>query len=170
MTETIEEFLKFFKGDISDVNVTLKQVLDRPHRLMESAFIDYGVEYQYKSSFRDDTELILCESRFNQVLINIYQNSLDAMIESNIKEGKILVSIYEENSKIIFEIKDNAGGIKDDVLPKIFDPYFSTKSKNGTGIGLYMSKLIVENNLLGDIEAFNIDDGVCFKIILPLIK
>ena len=86
------------------------------------------------------------------------------------KTLKIYIRIYEENKHGILEIEDNGGGIDEDVLPKIFDPYFTTKHQSqGTGIGLYMSKVIVEQNMHGTLEAFNVNNGMLFRVLIPMI-
>jgi signal transduction histidine kinase len=104
-----------------------------------------------------------------QVLINLLKNAKEAMDKKNIDKKKIFITTESSEDSASISICDNAGGIKDEIIEKIFDPYFSTKSdKNGTGLGLYMSKTIVEKHLEGKIEVYNKDEGVCFVITLPL--
>ncbi|MEA3490962.1 MAG: ATP-binding protein [Campylobacterota bacterium] len=75
----------------------------------------------------------------------------------------------KESDKYILEVSDNGGGIQEEIIENIFDPYFSTKSKkNGTGLGLYMSKIITEEHCDGELQVENITDGVLFKVILPM--
>ena len=98
-----------------------------------------------------------------QVVLNILKNAEDNFLEKDIKEAYIKITT---NDKVI-SICDNGGGISDDIIDKIFDPYFSTKDeKNGTGLGLYMSKRIVEEHHKAKLKVENTDDGVCFKIEL----
>jgi len=102
-----------------------------------------------------------------QVLLNILKNAQEALISNCIENKKIFITLKEDKESVIISICDNAGGIKDEILSKIFDPYFSTKTeKNGTGLGLYMSKIIVDKHLNGSLVAENRDDGICFRIIL----
>jgi signal transduction histidine kinase len=91
------------------------------------------------------------------------------MIERNTQDRQINIFSYEKNDRLFVEFEDNAGGIKDKVIEKIFDPYFSTKTnKNGTGLGLYMSKTIIEQHSLGKIDVYNTNTGTKFVIQLPL--
>ncbi|NCB12500.1 MAG: HAMP domain-containing histidine kinase, partial [Erysipelotrichia bacterium] len=118
------------------------------------------------------------ESELIQVFINIINNSIDAF--ENISEDKyIFIDVKEFDNKIVIKIKDNAGGIDKNIIDKIFDPYFTTKSeKQGTGIGLYMSKEIITKHLNGSVEASNIEfeylnkshHGAIFTITIPLNK
>lgn len=102
-----------------------------------------------------------------QVVLNILKNSQDNFVEHETQKAHILISSYDTETGVVLEFLDNGGGIPEDVLPYIFDPYFSTKTeKNGTGIGLYMSKTIVEEHHDGRLEAINRDNGVCFKVSL----
>jgi len=104
-------------------------------------------------------------NEFSQVLLNIFTNAKDALIEKKTIKPKVSVHSFEENSKIIVEIEDNAGGINENIMKKIFDPYFTTKDKtSGTGIGLYMSKMIIENSMNGEISIYNSPKGAVFRI------
>ena len=96
---------------------------------------------------------------------------------SEIKNKYIFIDIYKEENKVIILIKDNAGGIKENILTRIFEPYFTTKHKSqGTGIGLYMSQEIIINHMNGAISCYNSNfeynnktyKGAAFKISLPL--
>lgn len=107
-------------------------------------------------------------NQFSQVVLNIINNSLDAMKENN-NGRQIIIDITEENSLIKVFIKNNGHLISDDILKKVFDPYFTTKSnEDGTGIGLYMTKMIIESNFDGNIEMYNQDELVVTKIILQV--
>lgn len=100
-----------------------------------------------------------------QAMINILTNSKEALIRKNIALPKIDIFCYEDENYIYIKISDNAGGIEDEILPNIFTPYFSTKTnKNGSGLGLYMTKTIVEDALDGTLHIQNIKDGVEFTI------
>ena len=101
-----------------------------------------------------------------QVVLNILKNSQDNFKEKNIKDPKIIISCNcSVSDKISIMLCDNGGGVSEDVIENIFDPYFSTKSeKNGTGLGLYMSKIIVEDHHNGSLKVKNMDGGVCFTI------
>ncbi len=104
-------------------------------------------------------------NEFAQVLLNIFTNAKDALIEKKIEKPKVIVRTFSENSCAVIEIEDNAGGIGEDIIKKIFDPYFTTKDKSvGTGIGLYMSKMIIENNMKGKIYAKNSEKGAVMRI------
>lgn len=103
-----------------------------------------------------------------QVLINIIKNAKEALVEHNTSQKEISISAQTNEEELSLSICDNAGGIESTIMPKIFQPYFTTKDeKNGTGLGLYMSKTIIEKHLGGTITAFNKEDGVCFEIKLP---
>jgi signal transduction histidine kinase len=102
-----------------------------------------------------------------QAVVNIINNAKDALAEKEIHKRKIEITLEEVDGDISLKIKDNAGGIPEEIIDEIFNPYFSTKSaKEGTGLGLYMTKLIVEEHAGGTIRVSNGDGGACFEIIL----
>eukprot|EP01156_Anaeramoeba_ignava_P017556 Anaeramoba_ignava/a8336_5.p2 GENE.a8336_5~~a8336_5.p2 ORF type:complete len:110 (-),score=2.84 a8336_5:590-919(-) len=106
-----------------------------------------------------------------QVLINIISNAKDAIIINKIPNGKIMLEIENDKENVTIKIKDNGGGIPGKVIKKIYEPYFTTKFESkGTGIGLYMSKIIIEKNMKGSISVSNTKNGAEFKISLPLGK
>jgi C4-dicarboxylate-specific signal transduction histidine kinase len=120
---------------------------------------------EHKLDYEDNYKL---DDRLDHVLLNIYQNANDALNNNeSVKEKKICTKIYNTENQTIIEISDNAGGISKEIKEKIFDPYFSTKSKNGTGLGLYMSKNIVEKYIGGQLKVTNTEVGACFHIIIP---
>lgn len=105
------------------------------------------------------------ESELKQVVLNLIKNAEDALIENKIQDAKIIINI----DKNILTVSDNAGGIPEDIIDKIFEPYFSTKiKKDGTGLGLYMSKLIVEDHCSGKLNVKNSNEGACFSMSLEV--
>jgi len=111
------------------------------------------------------------EAEFQQVILNIINNSKDEFIEKNIKDAKISIDIKEDQDFIIINISDNAGGINKDALDKVFEPYFTTKEQGkGTGMGLYMSKMIICDNMSGNLSVKNISNGALFSIKLNKIS
>jgi len=125
----------------------------------------------------DFIELLGIENNLKQIVLNILHNAQDIFRDRNIKNRKINLYAYMSDNHIYIEISDNAGGIKSDILPKIFDPYFTTRHETqGTGLGLYMSKELIHKGFNGDIYAINknlCDDdgdskaGACFTIKIP---
>ena len=103
-----------------------------------------------------------------QIILNLIKNAMDAYIENEISPRDINIEIIQDLKNTTLKISDNAGGIPKDIIDKIFDPYFSTKSeKNGTGLGLYMSKMIVQDHLCGDLLVDVKGSSTTFSIIIP---
>jgi C4-dicarboxylate-specific signal transduction histidine kinase len=106
-------------------------------------------------------------NEYTQVAVSILTNAKDALIERKIKEAEINVTLLKENGNVILTISDNAGGIEAGHMQKIFDPYFTTKHKSmGTGLGLYISKMIIEKNMGGALRVENSDEGAAFSITM----
>ncbi|HJE03646.1 ATP-binding protein [Aliarcobacter thereius] len=110
-----------------------------------------------------DKEINSYKNDYSQVVLNLITNSKDALILNKIEEPKIKIVLDLEEEKSILKVFDNAGGIDKKYSELIFDPYFTTKDK-GSGIGLYMSKMIIETHFKGEIKAQNIEDGVVFLL------
>ncbi|QWR78542.1 ATP-binding protein [Candidatus Magnetomonas plexicatena] len=172
MSKTIDDFRNFFmptkKKVQFDVNSAIEELLSMFLQIFNKSDIDFSVKVEH------DTVLLTegYPSEFKQVVLNILNNSKDAIIskigsDTN-KHGKIEINLCnnESKSKIIVSIKDNGGGIPDDVIEKIFDSYFTTKGAEGTGVGLYMSKTIIETNMGGSLTVKNVDGGAEFVISL----
>jgi C4-dicarboxylate-specific signal transduction histidine kinase len=107
------------------------------------------------------------EMELSQVFINIVTNSIQAYTQREIENKKIEIKSYKENDKVMLTIADYAGGIDDENLEKLFDPYFTTK-ENGTGIGLYMVKLVIENSFKGELKVENDSNGLKFSMSFPI--
>lgn len=107
-------------------------------------------------------------NEYQQVLLNIINNAKDVLIEKNIKNPTIKISAYEEDTYVVLYVEDNGGGVLVEPKGKIFEPYFTTKSESdGTGIGLYMSKIIVDKNMKGKLRVRNTKEGAKFAIFVP---
>jgi PAS domain S-box-containing protein len=161
LSSIIDDFRNFYRPDKQTVLSTFRTIIDKAliivQNSIESDRIELIKEYSNEQEFEmHDTEML-------QVILNIIKNAQDNFKEKGISHPQIKI-IVDNN---ILLICDNGGGIPHEVLEKIFDPYFSTKDeKNGTGIGLYMSKTIIENHHQGTLSAYNEKNGVCFKIQL----
>ncbi|MFT5873194.1 MAG: PAS domain S-box-containing protein [Clostridium sp.] len=167
MSVTIDDFRYFFKPIMDKGNFSLYDSIVSTMELIEENFKFHKIEINVKKT--DDVEAYGYSNHFSQVIFNIINNAIDALVESNTKIKKIEIEITSNEFFNTVEIKDNAGGIDELIAKGIFEPYFTTKqNKQGTGLGLYMSKMIIEKNFNGSIKFSNTDDGACFKISIPV--
>lgn len=163
LSSTIDDFRNFYKPNKEAVNTTLEELITRAIKIMKSSLDSDNIEMLYE--YNDKQMIKLYENETIQVVLNILKNAQDNFKEKKIENPQIKITTKENGISIC----DNGGGIPEDILPKIFDPYYSTKDeKNGTGLGLYMSKTIVEEHHNGKLQVSNRDDGVCFTIELYL--
>ncbi len=166
LSQTIDDFRNFFKPDKSATWFTLTEAVERTLSMTEQTLYDYEIEVQFVA---EKLPPIHCfENEVVQVLLNLIKNAEDALIERKIPEPKITIGLQNGGKTQSIIIEDNAGGISKETIDRIFDPYFSTKSKNGTGLGLYMSKTIIEEHCHGKLEFENTEEGARFTVILPV--
>lgn len=160
MSQTIDDFRNFFRPDKEKVSFSIDDAINRTVALIEGSFRNLNLNIYSRSN----GEAIIkgYQNEFCQALLNIIQNARDALVTRKIKDGVLLISTVAQNGKTKITIKDNAGGIPEEVIDKIFEPYFSTKGLQGTGIGLFMSKKIIESSMGGRITARNADSGAEF--------
>ncbi len=161
LSKTIEDFRNFFKKNREKEEVFLDKIVDDVIRIVRHPLEIKGVKLEIIR--KNPLKVKTFSSELKQVLLNLIKNSQDAFEERGVDKPLIQIEIVE--NKIV--VKDNAGGIPSEIIDKIFDPYFSTKNKNGTGIGLYMSKIIVEKHCGGELTAGNWEKGAVFCIKLP---
>jgi signal transduction histidine kinase len=163
---TIENFKNFFKPEDVSKKVFLKDTIDQAVSILKPILDEYGIKISVNSSCTQEVEVY--KNEFTQVIIHMINNAKDALVEKNIENPYVNIDINDNNGYVLIDISDNAGGIDDEIIDKVFDPYFSTKSKNETGLGLYMAKIIIEIYLSGFISVVNNDDGAVFTVKLPI--
>jgi signal transduction histidine kinase len=154
LSDTIEDFRNFFKTDKEETLFNIENIFDKVFKLTDAQFKNHEIIF-----IKDihNFELFGFENEFIQALINILNNAKDAL--ENIDNPRLIfISTYEENNKAIIKITDNAGGIEEDIIDKICEPYFTTKHQSkGTGIGLYMTEEIIVKHMNGSLVFKNID-------------
>ncbi len=159
---TIDEFRKFFRPNQVRSLMNIKTMIDSTLLLMKDNLISSKIDVEILGN--KNIELLCAPNEFKHIFINLINNSKDAFDENNINNRKIIFEIIQEDN-IIIKISDNAGGIPEHIINKIFDSNFTTKEKTkGSGIGLYLTKQIIDK-LNAKITVENIDGGACFAII-----
>lgn len=165
LSTTIDDFRSFFKNGNEKVKTNYNKIINTSLSIVEASLISKDIKIIKELECK--YEFIAFENELKQVVLNLIKNAEDILMENQILNPYIKIKTYEKNGYYILEIIDNGGGIPEDIIEKIFDPYFSTKKKkDGTGLGLYMSKTIVEEHSEGSLKVSNTQDGVKFKIIL----
>ena len=174
LSQTIDDFRSFFKEKKLKENFLLEDSYKKVLNLMSSNFKAMQIDVIENI---ENVEIETFENELIQVIMNILTNAKDVLLsKGNDFRKLIFIEIYKENDKSIFSIKDNAGGIPIENIEKIFEPYFTTKGDEGTGIGLHMSKEIIQNHMNGELKVENSTfdyqgeeyKGAKFTIILPL--
>jgi len=163
---TIDSFRSYFKPGAQKETVLVSTVITDTLSLLQHVTDKDKIDISYAAE--DSISLTIYRNELLQVFLNVVKNSQEELSRLNIEKPKITILEEKGTSKHKVTICDNAGGIDDEILPKVFEPYFSTKSKNGSGLGLYMCKTIIEDYLNGKITCYNRDGGACFEILLPI--
>jgi len=165
MSSTIDDFRNFFKPDKSKKYFSLKRSLDEVLNIIGKTIQNQNICLNIEID--EDIKILGYKNEFEQVILNILSNAKDALISTKTGNPYIHISVKKSLDCVKIYIDDNGGGIKLEPIDKIFEPYISTKEESdGTGIGLYMSKIIIEKNMQGKIIAYNTKAGASFIIVL----
>jgi len=168
MSKTIEDFRNYYKPEKQKEEFLLKDSIDSALFIVNSALKSSNIKVNTLYS-KNDLKLTSYKNEFSQAFLNIITNAKDILIQRQIEEPLINIEVSQKEDSIVICVNDNAGGIDNEILSKVFDPYFTTKHKSqGTGIGLYMTKMIIENNMNGNIEVENTSFGARFIITLKI--
>jgi len=163
MASTIDNFRDFYKPAKEKekflISKAIKKSMDIMKPLLEINDISISCEIHH------DSKIVSYENEYSQVILNLITNAKDELISREIKKPRIEIEVFLKNHKTITTVKDNAGGINQESIDKVFEPYFTTKEL-GSGIGLYMSKTIIDSHFKGELKVKNIDDGACFIIVI----
>ncbi|RXJ76320.1 hypothetical protein CRV03_09465 [Arcobacter sp. F155] len=169
LSETIDTFRDFIKEEKETKEIVIQERIDETLKIVRASLENSHIKLINNIDYENPIKVELVAEELAQVLINILNNAKDVILQRKIEDGTITLALIKTNKNFKITIEDNAKGIEKDVLPKIFDPYFTTKHQfHGTGLGLYMSKIIVEKHLFGQLEVENTKKGAKFTITIPL--
>ena len=163
MSRTIDDFSNYFKPDKEKSEFKVHEAIVNTLSLLEGALQNSRISVEIAA--KDD--LVICgyQNEFAQVLLNIMINARDALLERKIDDPRVTITIRNEGGCAVLTVADNAGGIPEEIIDKVFDPYFTTKGpQHGTGVGLFMSKAIIEKNMGGRLAVRNSGNGAEFRI------
>ncbi|MDD2895789.1 MAG: HAMP domain-containing sensor histidine kinase [Aliarcobacter sp.] len=165
MSNTIDDFRNFYKPDKIKEEFLVSVACSKAINIIDATLKNFGIELNI--DVKKDKKVYGYPTEFAQVILNLLSNAKDILVEKEIKNPRIDISIDSKGVLSTITIKDNAGGIHEKNQELIFDPYYSTKdSSKGTGLGLYISKLIIERNMGGELSVHNDEEGAVFKIII----
>ncbi len=175
LSQTIDDFRNFFIPNKEKSRFTIGSSIDKTMNLLIASFNTHDIEVIKNI---ENIEIEALENELTQAFLNIIKNAKDILVTLPKESRKLIfIDVYQKNSSILIEIKDSGGGIKKDIIDKIFEPYFTTKHQSlGTGIGLYMTESIITKHLNGKIAAINTEYeyegikymGAKFIIEIPL--
>ncbi|MGC8765706.1 MAG: PAS domain S-box protein [Brevinematia bacterium] len=165
MSKTIDDFRNFFKPDREVEKFYVSDVIKKSVSLLKDSFEAKGIKIHIH--IKDEIIIEGYQNQLGQVILNILGNAHDALIEKDVKNPRVDVTLEKLNGKANIRVFDNGEPIPEEIMDKIFEPYFTTKQQ-GSGIGLYMSKIIIENYFKGKLSAHNLKDGVEFIIELKI--
>ncbi len=167
LSDTIDDFQTYFRPNRVQESIKTREIIEKVLTLADARIQRSSIEIITKCY--DDYEILIYVNELVQVILNILNNAIDAFenIDRDIKKIEVIGKITD--NKLAISIKDNASGIAKENINSLFDPYFSTKGKNGTGLGLYMSQMIIQKQFSGTIEVDTSNQGTIFTINFPLV-
>ena len=165
LSKAIDDFRDFFRPNKKKTETTYDELVASVLEIIGISIRNKNIELIQELNCHD--RFTTYPNELKQVILNLIKNAEDAVLEKSIENPYIKISTYKENNKYILEVSDNAEGVPEELMDKLFDPYFSTKTKReGTGLGLYMSKTIIEEHCGGKLTVANNNDGAVFTIEL----
>ncbi|MFA9372812.1 MAG: cache domain-containing protein, partial [Poseidonibacter sp.] len=161
MSKTIDDFRNFFNPNTKKEDFLIKDAVLNASKIVKSMLEINNIKLII--DIENDSKINGYKNEYSQAIMNIITNAKDILLERNIENPCIKIYL-EQNEKVTLCIEDNANGVDEEIIEKIFDPYFTTKFEYGTGIGLYMTKLIIEEKMNGSIKVINVNQGAKFSI------
>lgn len=169
MSSTIDDFRNFFKPEKKKVNFCINDAIRHALEVSAPMLKDNSIEVIFHE--KEPYYVYGFSNELAQSILNILYNAQDTLLGKETEDKHIDIFLVQEEKYTLLSIQDNAGGIPEEIIEHIFDPYFSTKGeKQGTGLGLYISKIIVEEHMNGKLTVLNKEKGACFNISLPSLK
>jgi signal transduction histidine kinase len=163
MSHTIDDFRNFFKPNKTKEDFSANTVVMKTVEFIRKSFEHNQIEL--KIDMKQECTISGFANEYSQVILNILNNAKDAIVENHTKNAFVEILMGKKNNATVLKITNNAGPIPEEILENIFDPYFTTKQqRKGTGLGLYMAKTIIEQNMGGKISINNLKDAVTFII------
>ncbi len=167
MSQTLLDFSNFFKQDKQKHYFFIEDAIENILDLFSQLYSINSIKV--KLEVKDSIKVFNYKNEFRQVILNILNNAKDVIVEKSPEKRDIDIVIFKDDEYIQCDISDYAGGVDSEILPTIFNAFVSSKEEDkGTGIGLYMSKMIIESSMSGSLEVENRGEGACFSIRLPL--
>jgi len=169
LSHIITDFSNFYKPNKEAEFLSVDFVILKAYNLIKDSLVSNAIDVHFE--LNAEYFIDIYENEFMQVILNLLNNAKDQLLESCVDNPRIAITTYAQADDLVIEIEDNGGGIKEDVMKNIFDPYFSTKlEKNGTGLGLYMCRMIISEYHKGSISAENTLFGALFRIRIKNYK
>jgi signal transduction histidine kinase len=169
MSDTIEDFMNYYRPNKSIVVFKLVDALNKALEIVNFSDSNRTIKLNIQADEKVCVEGLAND--FVQVIVSILSNIYDLLTERSLESINIDIKLTQDSQNAILTINDNAGGIDEKNLSKIFNPYFTTKHQSmGTGLGLYIAKMIIENTMHGTLDVQNSKDGALFTIRTPHAK
>lgn len=166
MSKTIDDFRNFFMPDQPEERITIEDVLSSALNIIGQSFNNQNIKINIQNN--SQTAFLIHKNSLVQVFLNILNNAKNTLEANSVKPAVIMISIDEIQQSLVVTICDNGGGIPENIVDKIGQPYFTTKGLMGTGLGLYISQTIIEKYFRGTLTWYNKPEGACFVITLNI--
>lgn len=168
MSETVNDFKNFFRPNKTLKIFSVEKTVEKTAELIQAQLFDHKIAFDFQCE--EEVKIEGVESELQQVLMNLFFNAKDVLVEKKTKDPKINVILTKREDRAVISVEDNGGGIPKEVLPNIFDSFFTTKGEDGTGIGLNLSKMLIEESMGGKLTVENTGRGAVFHIALKAAK